>query len=61
MQSELWSDWRYFGFSTDIEGTTVEADQLQRNRAVIKLAIQDIKVLVLVAHPVGDLLRANEA
>ncbi len=42
-QAELWPDWRYFGFLTDMGGTTVEADQFQRNRAVIELVIRDIK------------------
>ena len=42
-QAELWPNWRYFGFLTDLGGTTIEADQFQKNRAVIELCIRDIK------------------
>ena len=42
-QAELWPNWRYFGFLTDLGGTTLQADQFQRNRAVIELSIRDLK------------------
>ncbi len=53
-QAELWPNWRYFAFLTDLGGTTVEADQFQRNRAVIELAIRDIKDSALEHLPSGD-------
>ena len=53
-QAELWPNWRYFAFLTDLGGTTVEADHLQRNRAVIELAIRDIKDAALEHLPSGD-------
>ncbi len=53
-QAELWPNWRYFGFLTDLGGTTVEADQFQRNRAVIELCIRDIKDSALEHLPSGD-------
>ena len=53
-QAELWPNWRYFAFLTDMGGTTVEADQFQRNRAVIELVIRDIKDSALEHLPSGD-------
>ncbi len=53
-QAELWPNWRYFGFLTDLGGTTVEADQFQRNRAVIELCIRDIKDSALEHLPSGN-------
>ena len=53
-QAELWPNWRYFGFLTDLGGTTVEADQFQRNRAVIELCIRDIKDAALEHLPSGN-------
>ena len=53
-QAELWPNWRYFGFLTDLGGTTVEADQFQRNRAVIELSIRDLKDSSLEHLPSGD-------
>ncbi len=53
-QAELWPNWRYFGFLTDLGGTTVEADQFQRNRAVIELSIRDLKDSALEHLPSGD-------
>ncbi len=53
-QAELWPDWRYFGFLSDLGGTTIEADQFQRNRAVIELCIRDIKDSALEHLPSGN-------
>ena len=53
-QAELWPNWRYFGFLTDLGGTTIEADQFQRNRAVIELAIRDLKDSALSHLPSGN-------
>ncbi len=53
-QAELWPNWRYFGFLTDLGGATVEADQFQRNRAVIELCIRDIKDAALEHLPSGN-------
>ena len=53
-QAELWPNWRYFGFLTDMGGTTVEADEFHRNRAVIELSIRDIKDSSLEHLPSGN-------
>ena len=53
-QAELWPSWRYFGFLTNLSGPTVEADQFQRNRAVIELCIRDIKESSLEHLPSGN-------
>ncbi len=53
-QAELWPDWRYFGFLSDLGGTTIEADQFQRNRAVIELSIRDLKDSSLEHLPSGN-------
>lgn len=53
-QAELWPSWRYFGFLTDLGGTTIEADQFQRNRAVIELSIRDLKDSALEHLPSGN-------
>ena len=53
-QAELWPNWTYFGFLTDLGGTTIEADQFQRNRAVIELAIRDLKDSALEHLPSGN-------
>jgi hypothetical protein len=53
-QAELWPNWRYFGFLTDLGGTTIEADQFQRDRAVIELCIRDIKDAALEHLPSGN-------
>lgn len=53
-QAELWPNWRYFGFLTDLGGTTIEADQFHRNRAVIELTIRDIKDSSLEHLPSGN-------
>ena len=59
-QAELWPNWRYFGFLTDLGGTTIEADQFQRNRAVIELSIRDLKDSALEHLPSGN-FSANAA
>lgn len=38
-QAELWPTWRYFGVLADLDGTTIEADQFEQNRAVMEHSI----------------------
>ncbi len=42
-QAELWPDWRYHAFVTDVAGDPVDLDADHRRHAVMELAIRDLK------------------
>jgi DDE family transposase len=42
-QTQLWPDWRYHAFITNLDPPTVEVDQFHRDHATIELAIRDLK------------------
>jgi hypothetical protein len=43
VQAQLWPDWRYHAFVTNLDRPTVEVDQFHRDHATIELAIRDLK------------------
>ena len=43
VQAQLWPDWRYHAFVTDLTMTTVEVDEFHRDHARVELAIRDLK------------------
>ncbi len=60
-QAELFPNWRYFGFVTDLEGSAVEVDQFHRNRARIELSIKDLKEGAGMEHVPSGKFHANGA
>ncbi len=42
-QAQLWPDWRYHAFITNLEHPVVAVDQFHRQHATIELAIRDLK------------------
>ena len=42
-QAQLWPDWRYHAFITNLDRPTVEVDQFHRDHATVELAIRDLK------------------
>jgi len=42
-QAQLWPDWRYHAFITNLDLPLVEIDQFHRDHATIELAIRDLK------------------
>jgi Transposase DDE domain group 1 len=42
-QAQLWPDWRYHAFITDLDTPTVEIDAFHRDHATVELAIRDLK------------------
>jgi hypothetical protein len=43
VQAQLWHDWRYHAFITDLDTPTVQIDQFHRHHATVELAIRDLK------------------
>jgi Transposase DDE domain group 1 len=43
VQAQLWPDWRYHAFVTDLTMATVEVDEFHRDHARVELAIRDLK------------------
>jgi hypothetical protein len=43
VQAQLWPDWRYHAFITDLDTPTVQIDQFHRHHATVELAIRDLK------------------
>ena len=41
-QAQLWPDWRYHAFITNLDRPTVEVDQFHRDHATVELAIRDL-------------------
>lgn len=60
-QAELFPNWRYFGFVTDLEGSAIELDQFHRNRARIELSIKDLKEGAGLEHIPPGKFDANSA
>ncbi|MHB8190640.1 MAG: transposase [Ferrimicrobium sp.] len=60
-QAELFPNWRYFGFVTDLNGSAVEVDQFHRNRARIELSIKDLKEGAGMEHVPSGKFLANGA
>ena len=60
-QAELFPNWRYFGFVTDLLGSAVELDQFHRNRARIELSIKDLKEGAGMEHVPSGKFHANGA
>jgi Transposase DDE domain group 1 len=42
-QAQLWPDWRYHAFITNLDTPTVEVDAFHRDHATVELAIRDLK------------------
>jgi Transposase DDE domain group 1 len=42
-QAQLWPDWRYHAFITNLDTPPVEVDGFHRNHATVELAIRDLK------------------
>lgn len=60
-QAELFPNWRYFGFVTDLRGPAVEVDEFHRNRARIELSIKDLKEGAGMEHVPSGKFSANGA
>ncbi|MHB1732254.1 MAG: IS1380 family transposase [Ferrimicrobium acidiphilum] len=60
-QAELFPNWRYFGFVTDLEDPAIELDQFHRNRARIELSIKDLKEGAGMEHVPSGKFDANSA
>ena len=60
-QAELFANWRYFGFVTDLKGCAVEIDQFHRNRARVELSIKDLKEGAGLEHIPSGKFDANSA
>ncbi len=60
-QAQLWPDWRYHAFVTNIDKPTVEVDQFHRAHATIELAIRDLKDGAGLAHCPSGNFWANAA
>jgi hypothetical protein len=43
LQAQLWPEWRYHAFITNVELPTVAVDQFHRDHASVELAIRDLK------------------
>ena len=60
-QAELFPDWRYFAFLTDLTGNTSEVDAFHRERALIELDIRDLKEGAGMEHCPSGSFSANSA
>ncbi len=60
-QAELFPNWRYFGFVTDLQTPAIEVDQFHRNRARIELSIRDLKEGAGLEHIPSGKFDANSA
>jgi hypothetical protein len=60
-QAELFPNWRYFAFVTDLEGSAVELDAFHRARARVELSIRDLKENAGLAHVPSGKFFANGA
>jgi hypothetical protein len=60
-QAQLWPDWRYHAFITNLEQPTVDVDQFHRNHATIELAIRDLKDGAGLEHCPSGRFHANAA
>jgi Transposase DDE domain group 1 len=60
-QAELFPNWRYHAFVTDLVGTTVWLDQDHCRHATVELCIRDLKVGVGLRHCPSGKFAANAA
>lgn len=60
-QAELFPNWRYFGFVTDLDGDVVDIDAFHRDRARIELSIKDLKEGAGMEHVPSGKFFANGA
>jgi hypothetical protein len=61
VQAQLWPDWRYHAFITDVELGTVAVDAFHRDHATIELAIRDLKEGAGLEHCPSGRFFANAA
>jgi hypothetical protein len=60
-QAQLWPDWRYHAFITNVELPTVTVDEFHRDHATIELAIRDLKQGAGLEHCPSGRFFANAA
>jgi hypothetical protein len=60
-QARLWPDWRHHGFLTDLDGDAASIDAFHRERAVVELAIRDLKEGAGMEHVPSGRFFANGA
>jgi hypothetical protein len=60
-QLELWPDWRYHAFITDLDLPVVEMDRFHRAHASVELAIRDLKDGAALEHCPSGRFFANAA
>ena len=60
-QAQLWPDWRYHAFITNLDRPTVEVDQFHRDHATVELAIRDLKEGAGLTHCPSGKFFANAA
>lgn len=60
-QAQLWPDWRYHAFITNVDLPTIEVDQFHRAHATIELAIRDLKHGAGLQHVPSGRFFANAA
>jgi hypothetical protein len=61
IQQQLWPDWRYHAFVTDLDLPTEEIDHFHRQHATIELAIRDLKQGAGLEHCPSGRFFANAA
>jgi hypothetical protein len=61
LQAQLWPDWRYHAFVTNLELPAVEADKFHRQHASCELAIRDLKEGAALEHCPSGRFFANAA
>ena len=61
VQAQLWPDWRYHAFITNLDLPTVEIDQFHRDHATVELAIRDLKDGAGMTHCPSGKFCANAA
>jgi hypothetical protein len=59
--AQLWPDWRYHAFVTNLEDPVVEVDQFHRDHATVELAIRDLKEGAGLEHCPSGRFSANGA
>jgi Transposase DDE domain group 1 len=60
-QAQLWPDWRYHAFITNLDRPVVAVDQFHRDHATIELAIRDLKEGAGLEHCPSGQFFANAA
>jgi Transposase DDE domain group 1 len=61
VQAQLWPDWRYHAFVTNLTDDVVEMDQFHRDHATVELAIRDLKEGAGLEHCPSGQFFANAA